>query len=323
MNLTKTQQTIIRILFFENESSRSLLAKRLSLTNAALTLAVKPLLEEGMVEERREESNQKVGRKELRLFLHPSYGMFLGIDARRHNEYYCLSDFSGNILRESNNLQANLEEFCGPFKERIIAIGVSVRGNPSLDLLKQNRPELYEEVAKLNKPFYLFNNVLCLADIHEGYHPQDKNFLLVKYGPGLGSAIYVNGKPLGFSSELGHTLYQEKTVEDTISYSTLLGKEVEESEGTKLILSSEDLRKTVIRVLSFSLYNADSLLGLQKIVLSGELLTKEEIMSELKKQLKSLSPSFDEDKLCAYDDYVEQNAKKSCLGAFIKTFGTD
>ncbi len=318
-NLTDTQKSIIKILFVEKESSRSLLAKKLSLTNAALTLSLKPLIEDKYVLENKNDS-QKVGRKELKLSLNPKHSVFFGIDIKKNNTYYSLMDFASGLITLKNSKECTISDFLKGFEKKVSSVGVTMRGNASLESFLTKHESLYQELAKLSLPIHVFNNVDCLADIYSLHHQEDKNFILVKYGPGVGSSIYVNGKSLGNQSELGHTYYHDKTVEDTISYMSILNKDVNEEEGTALLLKEEEKLKKVIHVLSFSLLNADSLLSLQKIVLSGALLSKEEIIEKLKDEIHSYKEDFHLDKLCLYPDYNTLNIKKSCIGAFIKTY---
>lgn len=321
MALTKTQKTIIRILFVEKSSTRTLLASKLALTNAALTLALKPLINDGLVLETRSKTSQKVGRRELRVTLNANYGSFLSIDVRKHHSYLNLVDFSGESIFSSDDASTPLGGILSKSKRRMLGIGITIRGEASLESFKTRYPDLFHEVQGSGIPYYVFNNVDCLASIYSLSHHEDKNFLLVKYGPGLGSSIYTNGKPLGATSELGHTFYQDKTVEDTISYSSLLGKEVEEKEGLALIQKNKAKLDKILTVLSFALCNADSLLSLQKIILSGALLTSEDVIALLKKQIISLKPDFDLTKICVYEDYQKINEIKGALGAFNKIFG--
>ena len=319
LNLTDTQKSIVKILFVEKESSRSLLANKLSLTNAALTLALKPMLQKEIILEAKNDV-QRVGRKELRLELNSEYGYFLGIDIRKHHLYFYLMDFVGNLISSSDDKTTTLKEFYLEKKDKILAIGITIRGLVNDSTLKEKYPELNKEIEELEVPIYTFNNVDCLANIYVLYHKEDKNFLLVKYGPGVGSSIYVLGKPLGNLSELGHTYYQGKTLEDTISYQALLNKEIEEQEANEIILKDKNKLKEILKVLSFALCNADSLLSLQKIVLSGQLLSDNDIVDKLKAELLSLKNNFDCSKLVVYPNYNELNNKKSCIGAFLKLF---
>ncbi len=319
ISLSDTQKSIIRILFVEKESSRSILASKLSLTNAALTLAIKPLIENGLVFEEKNDT-QRVGRKELKIALNPAYGNFLGIDIRKHNSYYSLMDFKGELIKSGSSKDTSLKDFIKD-NNNILAVGVTIRGNIVNTSLEQKYPSLQKELDEIGLTTYLFNNVDCLADIYSLFHHEDQNFLLVKYGPGVGSSIYVHGSPLGNLSELGHTyFYLDRTVEETICYSSLIGKEVEENEGNEIILKDKEKLKEVMRVLSFALINADCLLSLQKIILSGDLLSNEENKAKLKEQLVAINPNFNTNKLCVYPSYNEMNAKKSCIGAFIKMY---
>lgn len=319
ISLTLTQKKIIRILFVEKESSRSILAKKLNLTNAALTLTMKPLLEEGIILETKKDI-QRVGRKELIITLNSKYGYFLGIDIRKHHFYFSLMNISGELIKFESDRNVSLKEFYNGYLDDIIAIGITIRGKADLSIIKEKYPVFHSEIEKLNKPYYLFNNVNCLADIYSLNYYDDKNFLLVKYGPGVGSSIYVHGNPLGSSSELGHMYYQSNTVEECISYSSILGKELEEDEANIEILKDDEKLKYILHILSFALINADSLLSLQKIILSGALLSNESTIKKLEKELISLNSDFDINKLCSYPNYNETNNKKGSIGAFIKLF---
>ncbi len=321
MTITKTQKTIIRILLVEKSSTRTLLASRLSLTNAALTLALKSLINEGMVCESRSKISQKVGRKELQISLNPAYGCFLSIDIRKHHSYFNAVDFSGNPIASADDTSTSFEDFFSPAKSKVLGIGVTIRGDASPESFRSRYPELEKALRETEAPYFVFNNVDCLASIYALSHHDDKNFLLVKYGPGLGSAIYTNGRPIGSSSELGHTFYREKTVEETISYSSILGKDLEEKEGLVLIKNDKEKLNEVLTVLSFALCNADSLLSLQKVILSGGLLTSEEGIAILEKKLVALNPHFDLNKIRVYESYEEINEIKGALGAFNKIFG--
>ena len=319
INFTETQKSIIKILFVEKESSRSLLAKKLSLTNAALTLTMKPLLKNKIVIETKIDQ-QRVGRKELKVKLNPDYGYFLGVDVHIHHVYFSLMDLAGNLIEYNNNLNVSFHDFYIDKIDKILALGVTIRGPLSSNIISEKFPKLYKEIENLDLPKYLFNNVDCLGNIYALNHPDDKNFLLVKYGPGLGSSIYVFGKQLATLSELGHTFYKDKKLEDVISYKEILGKELPENEAEELIYKDKEKVKYILKAISFSLLNADSLLSLQKIILSGYILSKETIKEELNEEIKLLDNNFDTSKLTLYPNYEETSKKKSSIGAFIKYF---
>lgn len=320
MELTATQKKIIRILLAEKHSTRSLLAYELSLTNAALTLALKALISEGMVVEKRNDNGQKVGRKELSLALNPEYGSFLSVDIKKRHSYFYEMDFSGKIKEKKDDRDISFPAFLLSRKNRILGVGIVLRGEASKEKAKSRHLETIELLERQNIPYFIFNNVDCLADIHFLFSHKDKNFLLMKYGPGVGSSIYVNGKPLGSSSELGHTFYKNKTIEDSISYLSILNEDMEEKEATEIIRNDRRKLNKVLEALSFALVNADALLSFQKIILSGALLSSEDVVDSLKKHILSLKPDFDLNKISDYPNYIEINEIKGALGAFDKTF---
>ncbi len=314
-NLSETQKSIIRILFAEKESTRTLLSSRLSLTNAALTLSLKPLLEERIILEKKNEA-QKIGRKQITLYLNGEYGCFLGIDVKRNHSTYSLMDFAGNLLLSENDDEISLSDFMKKSPYEILSLGVTLRGDASISHFEKQEEKISREIQSLKKPYYLANNVDCLAEIYSLYHPDERNFLLVKYGPGVGSSIHANGYPLGNLSELGHMYYQEKTIEETISYSSLL-EGMNEKEATEYLLAHEETQRKILHVLAFSLINADALLALDKIILSGAILSDRNVLSRLIEETKKINPSFKEEKLSLYPDYNRLNEKKSAILAFL------
>ncbi len=314
-NLSETQKSIIRILFAEKESTRTLLSSRLSLTNAALTLSLKPLLEERIILEKKNEA-QKIGRKQITLYLNGEYGCFLGIDVKRNHSTYSLMDFAGNLLLSESDDEISLSDFMKKSPYEILSLGVTLRGDASISHFEKQEEKISREIQSLKKPYYLANNVDCLAEIYSLYHPDERNFLLVKYGPGVGSSIHANGYPLGNLSELGHMYYQEKTIEETISYSSLL-EGMNEKEATEYLLAHEETQRKILHVLAFSLINADALLALDKIILSGAILSDRNVLSRLIEETKKINPSFKEEKLSLYPDYNRLNEKKSAILAFL------
>lgn len=320
MTLTDTQKSIIKSIFVKKESSRSILANQLSLTHAGLTLALKPLLSEKMVLESPKKQPSKVGRRELALILNPDYGFLLGVDIKKDHCYYVVTDFAGNLIAHACSSDISFDGFFSPFYAKAIALGVTLKGSYLEKEITERYAVFFSILREHGIPYFFFNNVDCLADIYSLYHPDEKNFLLVKYGPGVGSSIYVNSKPIGHHSELGHVFYQGKTIENTISYSALLGKETEEEEGVRLLLKDKEKLNTSMSVLATLLYNADCILSLQKIILSGTLLSFPEVKNMLKQEILEIFPSFDTEKLIGYSDYSDLSIKKAAFGSFIRYF---
>lgn len=321
MKLTLTQNRIIRLLFLKGSLSRKSLASALSLSKAALTFATKEMLEEGLLVSVGEKENEgKAGRREEMLQLNPGYGCLLGLDIRLHNFYFSLTDFQGanpsflvaKTEKEATRILESIQK-----KGPIIAFSILMRGEASLEKLRERFPSFAKALAVLPCPFSIQNNVAALARIYAFYHEENQNFLLVKYGPGLGSAIYVNGNLLGSSSELGHAYVGNRPLEEQISFSSLLGEELEEKEGAERLLSNEALLTEAMGKLSYGLYNATELLHLEKIVLSGALLSHEFPRKLLSDGLESIDREANLPEIIHYPSYDSINEIKGSISAFL------
>ena len=145
---------------------------------------------------------------------------------------------------------------------------------------------------------------------------------MVKYGPGLGSAIYVHGEAIrrrnGMTSEIGHAYLQDgRMLENLVSFDALFDHEVEEEEGAKLLLADPEKLQKVVDYLAITFLDADQLLALDKIVFTGYLLTQEEVRRKVVEKMKSIDPKFDGEKVVSFENYEELNRKKGGLQGFI------
>ncbi|MBO4541046.1 MAG: ROK family transcriptional regulator [Bacilli bacterium] len=320
MKLTITQNRIISLLFRSGSLSRKELAAELSLSKAALTFATRPMMEEGILLPAGEKEEKKVGRREEMLRLNSDYGSFLGIDIRRHNFYFSLTDFAGKAIafdvakseKEATRTLENIQK-----EHHVLAISVLMRQKANPEVLALRYPLFHGALAQTNRPWIVENNVQALARIYAFYHEENRNFLLIKYGPGLGSAIYVNGDLLGSYSELGHAYVGDKPLEEQISFSALLGEDAEEIDGAKAILQNDSHLSFLIEKLSFGLYNAIQLLHLEKIVLSGVLLSERKAKEMLWKRLGRFESDAALPELVHYPSYSETNEIKGSIRAFL------
>ena len=329
MKMNSTQKHIIRVLFLHGSDSRKFLSRELGLSQAALTLSVRPLLEEGLLLESGKVQTGKAGRTEELLSLNPEYGTYLGVDIRSNHYIVSMMDFKGNLIFEDRMEKTqDLAVFlkASAFSNRLLGVGVTHHGSRE-SLVNEKRVETIKETLDhLGVKNYQFtNNVQALADVYHLFHMEEQNFLLIKYGPGLGSAIYVNGEKIrrknGSTSEIGHAYTKEGvTLENSISFETLFQKNVEEKEGADYLLHEEGKANEVIEKLSHALICADALLALDRIVFAGIFLSNESIKRRVCEKIKTFDPEFKEEKVVIYQNYEEFNAKKACIQAFIAQF---
>jgi transcriptional regulator of PTS gene len=325
MNLSPSEKRLLHLLFLEGQLSRKALAEKLHLTGAAMTLASQNLLSQGLIQTMGSLPSPRAGRREENLALNPKRFTLAGLDLHAHSVYLVLLDFAGNVIEQERFLslaeaiQALLEK--APSLPEILGVGVEIRGFSSLEKFQQEQPEIAKELASIPYPTHLLNNVESLAYLHAMQYPEDANFLLLKYGPGVGSSIFVSAHPLrgsdGSIGEIGHWFIQPGLrLEEAISFEGLLGEEMEEKEGSAMLLSHPDILKKCIASLGLALLDANYLLSLDKIILSGLLLSTESVFASLTEQIAAYDPTFDLSKVVVYPDYESINERKSGLQVF-------
>ena len=327
MVLNASQKLIMRLLFVNGPMSNKKIARLLGISNAGTTLTLRPLLDCGLLVRVKKIVNGLVGRNEELIGINAKFGYFLGIDKRLRNYYVKLIDLSGRTLVDfATPLVPELKKFILELKENyqnILAVGVTVRNFSSPEAYKEVNPELIQALDEIGLDYYLTNNVEALAYIHALYNPEDQNFLLVKYGPGLGSSIFVGGKPVkkenGIPSQLGHArLSDGRKIEDILRFSTLLGQEYDEKDGAPLILQNQEAIDTIVKTLCFTIADANVMLALDSLIFAGVVLTDEGVLSRLKEALAEFEPDFDLNIIKPYDDYAIKADEKAALYALIK-----
>lgn len=325
MDLNKTQKRIIELLFLKRSASKKELSREMNLSQAALTLSSKPLMEEGYLFSEGKKSSGRAGRSEELLSLNPSYGYFLGVDVKKTSITLTEMNFAGNLLLEEkfhddHAIYQRLKEETDA--KKVLGLGVTYRKN----LFPFQYEGLISKLDNLPIPHIFFvNNVEALASSYHFLHQEEKNFLLIKYGPGLGSCIYVNGEPIkrqnGTRSEIGHAyLSNGSKLEDVVSFDTLLGKTVEEAEGAEELFQNKEKLSIALSTIALSLLDADALLALDQIVFAGVLLSKQEVIGRILQLILQYNPEFNINKISVYPDYAVNNSKKATLHSFIQLF---
>ena len=322
MNLNKTQKRIIELLLLKKTASKKELALEMNLSQAALTLASRTLLEEGYILSEGKKSNGKAGRSEELLSLNPDYGYFLGVDAKKSSITFSEMDFAGNLVSLKRfTLDCELLDYIAKEAMMKNILGMSVTYRKSLE--PSQNEGLVMKLEQFNIPHISFvNNVEALANVYHFLHEEDKNFLLVKYGPGLGSCIYVNGEPIirknGTRSEIGHGyLSNGSKIEDVVAFDTLLGKDIDEQEGAVDLFDNKEKLSSALSVIALTLLDADALLALDKIIFAGLLLTKNEVKEHLIKIILRYNEEFDTQKISPYPDYENLNKIKAALQSYL------
>lgn len=219
--------------------SRKDIANKIMLTPAAVTILTTEMINEGILKEvgQLSKEDKKAGRKKVLVDINSNFKYVLGINIEAENINIGIANLKGEVVSfktiKSDSKKKPfelLEEVCNEcisllwkqniLKENVIGVGVGVIG--PVDKIKGISIRAYglwdEEVAvvkiieqNLGLKTVIENNVraLALSEI-DTIFDDEKNILFIKYGPGIGAAIIINGEiyygSCKTAGELGHTI---------------------------------------------------------------------------------------------------------------------
>lgn len=235
MNYNKQEKTaisnrmmVLSYIMKYGPASRKKIAEWMGLTRASISKLTAGLIADGYLQEGEERESKGAGRREIMLTICPDAGYALGLDVSNHAATMTLIDFSAEILDKVTRNYSRLTEqelteildqgqrmIDSVGKDRIVGIGVLSHGYIENDLccslaiksVKQRVEKRY------GLPCCMFNNVKAVAIAEKYFGNTLKNFMLLKYGPGLGGVIVQNGEIMdgahNRAGEIGHIPWDE------------------------------------------------------------------------------------------------------------------
>lgn len=224
----RNRSRILKILRRQKEMSRKDIADEMKLTKAAISSIISELIEENLIIEKGSKETGAIGRNKIILELNKNYKYVLGLSI---TETYMTLIIS-NILGETIDIFVYETLKAGTYenaeivdliiektlkllwnnnidKKDVIGFGVGFIGGLNtldIDFIKA------EIEKKLAIDMVSENNVkaLAMSQVDFGFDNEIKDFLFVKYGPGLGMAIVQNGTivngTVNRAGEIGHTI---------------------------------------------------------------------------------------------------------------------
>jgi N-acetylglucosamine repressor len=233
------ERRLLTVLRVEGAQPRAALARRLSLTRAAVTSMVDDLSRRQLVREMiplkgSAQSNRDVGRPGIDVGLNPAGAHFLGVEIGVGVLRFALFNLSAEVVDTetvalpqdpspvavvamiTKKLAALRDQAF--YHDTIRAIGVTVPGLVRSDGYVVNLPILgWKEVnlssllrLKIDLPCHLENNANAAAfgEIYSSPRPNDAVVVYLKLGNGCGGAVIVNNRLLrgadGLGAEFGH-----------------------------------------------------------------------------------------------------------------------
>lgn len=236
------RNAILKLLNDHGAMSRKDIATALGLTPATVTLICADMLSAGMLLEKGEMAEEKrAGRKKVLIDINRRYRYVLSVSIEAEETCIAISDLRGNCMAER---KLRMEEYKEPEdllknvaqegkvlmwehgigKEEILGVGVSVPGivkrteGLSIRALRVwDKPVPVGQILGqyLDYPILVENNVKAFAEgeLIYGSGKTHDNMLLIKWGPGVGSAIIIENRIYDGqdrkAAELGHCIVEK------------------------------------------------------------------------------------------------------------------
>lgn len=235
---SSNRANVLREVLLGRSSSRTEIAKNLSLTKTTLTNIIGELIEKGILTERPAEPRRGLpGRQPIGLALSMSAPVIFGLDIQRDALICFLADLRGNILEKTQcayppasqtiaALKARIEEMhaalAASSSRRVLAAGISAPGPMDVKTGLLLRPfELYTDDANFDivslvsglvgVPAFMINDAagMALAEKLMGRASGVESFMAMAICSGIGGSLYLEdrlyeGMP-GRLNGIGHT----------------------------------------------------------------------------------------------------------------------
>ncbi len=310
--------------------SRKDIANDMGLTPAAVTQITTQLLEEGiLVEQGTDQTHDGAGRRKVFLDIDDTYQYVYAVNIEAEITTVALCDLRGNLVEKqtmytdhakapeqflediANSLLEMGRRAPAKIERRIAAVTVGIPGLVDVETgVSIHAYGVWEDVVEvsdllhkqLGLPVFIENNVdaFARAEVLYGIGRKHDNFLLIKWGPGVGSTIVIDKQIYigrhGKTAELGHLIMEHHgelcncgrrgCLETMVSYGALqkIQKFAPEKFGevyTKSKGAEREKFDDVIDMFARAIVNATTILAPDRIVLSGNLFRSEEIRKQM------------------------------------------
>ncbi len=330
-------------------TSRKEIAEKIGVTRAALTYITTELITEGILFEVGELVDGSVGRRQVKIDINKNYKYALGFDVSNTVIRITIINLKAEIidkkrwefeLLNEEILKEAIEythELIKKYNEsNILGIGLLVQGYIENEIchslpIKNLKHILTEE---FNLKILMINNVQGIAITERYFGNTSTNFLLIKYGPGVGGVIVIDGKIVtgqnNRAGEIGHIRWGEREG----AFCNVCGKEdclesiinfkrvarLSDNDFNKPFLNFEDLLNSIKkdngRTLDsafFKLAKAVRILieiiNPNELLLAGEIFSNEYFFNRFKEILLKDKTIIDEKNIFAIENYAEKRTK--------------
>lgn len=356
-----TKQEVLSYIVRNGISSRKEIAEKIGVTSATLTHVVSGLIGDGILYEMGTLEEGKVGRKQVMLDVYQNMRYVIGFDVAITSIRVTILNLRADILEMrrwdfTELTQEILEEAKLYVKElikkydleKILGIGLLMQGylkhDICLSLPIQNIKEQLSSAFSLE--IYMMNNIrgLAVAEYYFG-NPCD-NYVIIKYGPGIGAVVVVDGEILeghsNHAGELGHILWntncQRKCIicgkkgclESFIGFGPTIEKanpnqKIEYPSLDALLAASENdnghALEEAIKTLAQAVNMFIDIIDPEKILLAGEIFKEEWIYQKFIQYLFENNQYLEKNQICRIINYSEKSLKAAGVVVLNEYFG--
>lgn len=357
----QTRQEVLSLIVRNGASSRKEIAEKISMTSATLTHVASGLITDGVLYELGTLEEGKVGRKQVMLDVYENLRYVLGFDVTNSTIRVTLLNVRADILEMrrwdfSLLTQALLDEAFGYLKqmiekygaEKILGIGLLMQGYikkavcSSLPI--QNVKSQLEAIFPLE--VIMMNNAKGLAVTESYFGNPCQNYVIIKYGPGIGGVVVANGEILlGSSShagELGHIVWdknchkrcnvcgKEGCLESLIGFGPTIKKsnpqmKVAYPDLKALLLASEadsgQALNASLETLARAVNIFVDIIDPEKILLAGEIFKEEALYQKFISYLTENNQHMHSDQIGRILNYSEKRLKAAGVIVLNEYFG--
>ena len=327
--LSRSQHQLIGHLMTSGPLSRKRLTELMGLSKSAVTLMTHKLTQQKFVQEEGVIDNGGVGRREVLLNVAPERMHTIGLDIKPKSVTLTVLNMRTEIVHKEDHSRidhaiSSIESLILHY-ENILGIGVTLRKFHHMNTPRYKT--LMDKISAIGYPVYYMNNVAALAIAYKVFQSNHKDLMVIKYGPGVGSALIINHNLMNEeedkASEIGHSTVDfetKTTLEDTIKYSTLFEGGLKEDEVLEAFRHDRPALEKVIRYLAWSIYNAHTFLSIQNIIIAGQIFSEDAVFDQLRDALDGYETINQPIRLHRISDYTTKNLKKSAFIPFYYTF---
>ncbi len=358
-----TEKKVLSYIVRKGAASRKEVSEQIGVTTATLSRVVASLMEQGILHELGTVEDGRVGRRQVILDLQEGLAYVMGFDVTNIYIRITVMDLRTKILEikrwnfsvlTQNILDTAMEYAASLIQkysaEKILGVGLLMQGYIERDIcFSLPITNIKEQLQQhLNVDIYMMNNVKGLAVAESYFGNPCQDYVVVKYGPGVGGVIVQNGEIVQGSNnsagELGHIVWDPHStrecficgkrgcLESLIGYGSLIQRAAPDMQvhypnlATVLEASKHDNYRALndaFKNLAMAVNMMVDLVDPAEVLLAGEIFQNDDFFEKFVNQLKKYNPRFGKKGIYRIVNYKEKRISAAGVVVLNHYFGKD